>query len=70
MPLVLCSFKVLEGNVNRGNDARSLSSRKDAIREQLEERGENVDSDLSGIYGLAGGTLVFLVGGMQSVSTH
>ncbi len=60
-PICLHRFKQFQGNVSRSNDNKTMSTRRDALREQLEARGESVGEDASTLLVAGASALAFLV---------
>lgn len=53
-------FKEYKGNVSRSNDNKTMAARREALREQLAERGESVGEDFGSLIAAAASAAVFL----------
>ncbi len=54
-------FRAFQGNVSRSNDNKTMASRREALIEQLEARGESVDADNTFLLGTAASAAIFVV---------
>mmetsp|Transcript_13817 Transcript_13817/g.29817 ORF Transcript_13817/g.29817 Transcript_13817/m.29817 type:complete len:144 (+) Transcript_13817:103-534(+) len=61
-------FKEFRGSVPRGNDPKSMISRRDKLRAQLEDAGETVDEDNTLLYSV-GATSILLLGALYYFAT-
>ncbi|KAG1681031.1 hypothetical protein FOA52_009991 [Chlamydomonas sp. UWO 241] len=53
-------FKALTGKVARGTDAKAMNARRDALRKQVADSGEEVEGDNGILYATAASAILFL----------